>query len=177
VQGQLAQIETLVEGMLSYIKGDISAAGSFSPVRLLEEVRQATAMQVEAEGGQLRFEFSGQDGEVQGDREALFNALSNLVVNAIQASERAPDIRVEAFAGPELLRFRVTDSGPGIDEKTRDRIFDPFFSTRPGGTGLGLAVVMSAVRAHRGEMGVRTRPEGGAEFTMTIPRSPVSPGV
>lgn len=173
IQTQLGQIETLVEGMLSYIKGDIVASQSFSPVALLNEVSQATALQVKAANGSIESIFHGEDFEIQGDREALFNALSNLVINAIQAAETAPRITLGLQRKKNCIELSVTDNGPGIDEHTRDQIFDPFFSTRPGGTGLGLAVVMSAVKAHGGDVSIDRAAAGGACFTLRIPTQQV----
>ncbi len=169
IQNQLGQIEKLVEGMLSYIKGDITASRRFSPAALLDEVRQATAPQVKAAGGSLQLSVNDHDITISGDREALFNALSNLVINAIQAVESRPRITLGLEQARNGVRLTVADNGPGIADDTKEQIFDPFFSTRPGGTGLGLAVVMSAVKAHGGEVSVDPSAAGGALFTLTIP--------
>jgi two-component system sensor histidine kinase FlrB len=172
VQNQLRQIEKLVEGMLAYIKGDISACRRFSPVALLAEVRQATLPQITAANGTFATHYDGDDFEFRGDHEALFNALSNLVINAIQAVADRPQVTLSLLRESDFIEFRVADNGPGIDEAVRDRIFDPFFSTRSGGTGLGLAVVMSAVKAHQGDIKVDCPAHGGTVFTLTIPRQP-----
>jgi len=170
IQNQLGQIEKLVEGMLSYIKGDMAASHTFSPVALLVEVKLATAMQVEARNGTFRLLYEGDDFEITGDHEALFNALSNLVINAAQAVDSNPDITLRLLQEQDCVRFIVTDKGPGIDEDKKEQVFDPFFSTRPGGTGLGLAVVMSAVKTHGGEISIETPAGGGTEFNLVIPR-------
>jgi len=170
IQNQLGQIEKLVEGMLSYIKGDMAASHTFSPVALLVEVKLATAMQVEARNGTFRLLYEGDDFEITGDHEALFNALGNLVINAAQAVDSNPDITLRLLQEQDCVRFIVTDKGPGIDEDKKEQVFDPFFSTRPGGTGLGLAVVMSAVKTHGGEISIETPTGGGTEFNLVIPR-------
>jgi len=170
IQNQLGQIEKLVEGMLSYIKGDIASNRTFSPVALLVEVKLATTMQVDAANGTLRLLYEGDDFEITGDHEALFNALSNLVINAVQAVDSKPDITLRLLQERDGVRFIVTDKGPGIEDTKKEQVFDPFFSTRPGGTGLGLAVVMSAVNAHGGQISIETPAGGGTEFNLTIPR-------
>ena len=170
IQNQLGQIEKLVEGMLSYIKGDMVANRTFSPVALLVEVKLATAMQVDAANGTLRLLYEGDDFEITGDHEALFNALSNLVINAVQAVDSNPQITLRLLQEQDSIRFIVTDNGPGIDDDRKEQVFDPFFSTRPGGTGLGLAVVMSAVKAHGGQINVDSPAAGGTEFNLVIPR-------
>jgi len=169
VQSQLGQIEKLVEGMLSYIKGDISANQTFSPITLLNEVKQATALQIGAANGVLNVIYSDSEFTITGDKEALFNALTNLVVNAIQSVVTEPCITLTLTRDENCIHISVEDYGPGIDESIRDKIFDPFFSTRPTGTGLGLAVVSSAVKAHNGEIVIESSPDTGTVFTLTIP--------
>lgn len=118
---------------------------------------------------------------VDGDEDLLHRALFNLLVNAIQATPEGGRVTVEvALAahddltdGPAFdqgaMMVRVTDSGPGVPPELRDRLFDPFTTARPGGTGLGLAVVHRAVEAHRGFVFVDSAPDGGAVFTMLLP--------
>ena len=106
---------------------------------------------------------------VQGNQEALFNALSNLVENAILCAEQSPFIRLSAVCEQGNLIFSVTDNGPGVEDDLKESIFDPFFSTRSTGTGLGLAVVASVARAHGGKAEVDDNDTGGACFRISIP--------
>jgi two-component system sensor histidine kinase PilS (NtrC family) len=124
-----------------------------------------------------------QDGEylVEGDDDLLHRAVFNLLLNAIQVSPPDGEVRLEiADARPDQLDFgptfaeggiavSVVDSGPGIAPEIRDRLFDPFFTTRPGGSGLGLAVVHRAIDAHRGLVFLDTG-STGTRFTVVLPR-------
>jgi signal transduction histidine kinase len=101
----------------------------------------------------------------------LRHALFNLLQNAVQA---CPDGAVEiglAFGGtpPGDCILSVRDHGPGIDAKFAAKVFSPFFSTRPGGTGLGLPVVKLVAIWHGGQVRVENDPHGGARFTLTLP--------
>jgi two-component system sensor histidine kinase PilS (NtrC family) len=129
----------------------------------------------------------GLDREVRvpGDADLLHRAIFNLVLNAVQFAGPAGIVRVELedqgecaeTVGPKVktpVCLKVTDSGPGIPREEVDRIFDPFFSGRVGGSGLGLAVVHRAVEAHQGAVIVEESPEGGAEFKIFLPGRPVS---
>jgi two-component system sensor histidine kinase PilS (NtrC family) len=118
---------------------------------------------------------------VEGDEDLLHRAVFNLLLNAVQASPERGEVRLEvAAASPDLLdigstfaaggvALTVVDSGPGISPEIRDRMFDPFFTTRPGGSGLGLAVVHRAIDAHRGLVFVDSN-AGGTRFTVVLPR-------
>jgi signal transduction histidine kinase len=127
-------------------------------------------------------------GEIDGDEDVLHRALFNLVLNAVQASPPAGEVVVdvtpvregEAPAGVKLagggVSVRIADDGPGIPAEVRDRMFDPFFTTRPGGTGLGLAVVHRAVESHAGFVFVDSDEGSGTRMTVLLPREHEQPG-
>ncbi len=115
---------------------------------------------------------------MEGDDDLLHRVVGNLVLNAAQAARGPTSIRVDvglarngeapAALGP-AARLRVQDDGPGIPAEIRDRLFEPFVTGRPGGTGLGLAVVQRAVEAHRGLILVDSAPGRGTTFTVYFP--------
>ncbi len=117
-----------------------------------------------------------------GDEDLLHRALFNLVLNALQAAPQRSVVRVtvrpvERAQLPTGVPFDdggyeivVSDEGPGIAAQVRDRLFEPFTTTKPGGTGLGLAVTHRAVEAHRGYVLVDTDEEG-TRFTVLLPRT------
>jgi two-component system sensor histidine kinase AtoS len=114
------------------------------------------------------------------DRENISRALLNLLQNAEQAMPGGGRIRVSLHGGAGLVKLRVSDQGKSVPEEIRDRIFTPFFSTREGGTGLGLAQVKKIVEAHRGTIELEDQNDCGATFTITLrsdssgtPRQPV----
>jgi len=124
---------------------------------------------------------------VEGDEDLLHRAVFNLALNAVQASPSEGKVSVELAAltssdAPAGLSFdrggvaiRVSDTGPGIPEAIRDRLFDPFFTTRPGGTGLGLSVVHRAIEAHRGFVFIDSDTRG-TRVTVLLPASQAENG-
>jgi two-component system sensor histidine kinase PilS (NtrC family) len=105
-------------------------------------------------------------------------ALWNLCLNAVQAMPAGGEMRVGASAlprsaGPARLRMWVADTGPGIPEDDLPHIFEPFYSTKPEGSGLGLALVYRVLQDHGGQVEARTRPGEGTTFTLTLPAGPV----
>jgi PAS domain S-box-containing protein len=119
-------------------------------------------------------ETVGEFGEIQGDEVLLRQVFGNLVRNAAEACESAgitPAITIEGHVDPEhrICRVSVADNGPGIPEAARERVFQPFFTTRSRGTGLGLAIVQKIVVTHNGRVTVGTSPAAGASIQLTFP--------
>ncbi len=125
---------------------------------------------------------------IDGDADLLHRAIFNLVLNAAQAVGDGGSVRVTLSAAtadtvpggvlPEsgAVRLVIEDDGPGMDAETRDRIFTPFFTTKPRGSGLGLPVVHRAIEAHRGVVLVDSSPGSGTRFTIILPRTQTDTG-
>jgi CheY-like chemotaxis protein/anti-sigma regulatory factor (Ser/Thr protein kinase) len=108
------------------------------------------------------------------DRVGLEQVLTNLVVNALQASPRGGEVLLSVSERAEGVEFCVSDCGPGVPLERRHRLFEPFFTTKaPGeGTGLGLAIADAIVRGHGGKIAVEDRPGGsGALFRVLLPHA------
>jgi two-component system sensor histidine kinase PilS (NtrC family) len=135
-----------------------------------------------AEGRELRFlvDDNAAGAMVGGDEDLLHHAVLNLVLNGLQWAgpqgtvEVALDvvrseILTDGVGSARTVRLRVTDSGPGVAEDDTEHVFNPFFTRRPGGTGLGLALVQRAAEAHAGAVFVdERRPGWGATFTFCL---------
>lgn len=171
VSDRLSHMGNLLDSMLSFVRGD--DAPSMAVIYLgqvLQEFKSTVQPQIEKTGSTLLVPPVDDTLMILGDNDELIGALSNLAMNALEAMGRS--VNIELWVGAlnsEWLQIRIRDDGPGIPEEILDRIFDPFFTTRALGTGLGLAVVAMTVSNHGGEIVVRNRPEGGAEFLIDLP--------
>jgi signal transduction histidine kinase len=118
---------------------------------------------------------------IQGDPHQLRQLFTNLLTNAFEALGGTGTVRVDATmvteeplpggdapGGPMIL-VEVTDDGPGVPLDVVDRIFSPFFTTKPQGSGLGLAIVRKIVDAHDGRIDVSAPADGGTRFRVTLP--------
>jgi two-component system sensor histidine kinase HydH len=115
-------------------------------------------------------------GAMHGDPDKLRRVLINLIGNAIDAMTGAgtPDPRLTIMSGDNLagseVWLRIQDNGPGMDAETQARIFDPFYTTKAEGTGLGLALAKKIVDVHGGSLELQSSPEGGTEFVLSLPK-------
>jgi signal transduction histidine kinase/CheY-like chemotaxis protein len=150
---------------------------------------------------QLRLSLQDLQSRVDADAGQMQQIIMNLVVNAAEAigteqgvvevstatqrfgqeELRAPQTG-EPLPGGSYIALTVRDTGCGMDRQTQDRIFDPFFSTKFAGRGLGLSAVLGIVRSHRGALTVESKPGSGATFRVFLPASerqqvPVAPPV
>ena len=80
-------------------------------------------------------------------------------------------MRIAAAENADGVELEVADSGPGLSDDACRRAFEPFFSTKPGGTGLGLSIVYRTAEVHGGRVSAENRPEGGASFSIYLPRA------
>ena len=156
-------------------------------VPVLGDVVQLVRAHPDAHGRTIEVESTASGPlRIRGAEDLLHRALFNLVLNAAQwagvggavrvaIDEVRSDLLSPALGALSLVRVTVTDTGPGVPEAIVDHIFDPFFTRRPGGSGLGLALVQRAVEAHGGAIFVDNSPAlsgQGAMFTLYLPALP-----
>ena len=105
------------------------------------------------------------------DPELLHRALSNLVLNAMDAMPDGGTLTISAHPKGEAVELRVADTGEGLTPEECERLFTPYYTTKQHGTGLGLAIVQSVVADHAGTIAVESRAGGGATFIITLPKA------
>jgi signal transduction histidine kinase len=153
----------------------------FRTVRIHDILRDILRFSGEIlEKEEIRVRVRLADGEplVRADGELLKQVFLNVILNAVQAMRGGGELTFETrlHRDPALtpgmertIELRFADTGPGIPEEDRKRIFDPFFSTRDGSSGLGLAIVHNIIDLHRGSVGVERGERGGSVFTVLLP--------
>src|SRR5262245_56433713 len=167
-----------------------SAAASFEPLDLADAIREVEGplRAVLPTGVGLELRIDEACPPVDGDPAQLRELASELVLNAAEAIGDGPgeievttrSVRVadpgsvaqeSALRSDRFVCLEVRDSGCGIDERTLERVFDPFFSTRGAGRGLGLAAALGIARNHGGGIAASSRPGSGSAFTVYLPAS------
>ncbi len=143
----------------------------------LDEVVRAAAAEVEGAFPELAIAVSGDFPEVPGSPVLLRRALANLLRNAAEATPpdrrgEADAVRVLGIASPREVSLAVSDRGAGVDPAAKEKIFLPFYSSKPEGVGFGLAIVARIAEIHGGTVEVGARPGGGAVFTLRLSATP-----
>lgn len=165
---RLRSLDSLIADMLGFARGGGGSAAEFPVAGLLEDVAQTLAARLAA-GGRLTLRVRESGLVMHGNRTAICGALVNLVENALDVIGPAAEVVIEAHRASDTgVELRVSDNGPGIAPGDRERIFEPFFSARSGGTGLGLAVARGVALAHGGALRC-VEVIRGALFVMTMP--------
>jgi signal transduction histidine kinase len=144
-----------------------------SEVPLAQALKEASASSLTRPGIRVEWVVAPDLVSVSVDARQLRQALLNLFHNAVQAMPEGGVVRIDASPverdGKRLAAIEVADSGPGIEGDLHDRIFQPFFTTKATGTGLGLAVVRRIAEAHGGSVEAHNGERGGAVFTLFLP--------
>lgn len=166
---RLRYLERLIRDMLLFARGDSLGRQRFGICELVGELAHTLEPLARARQVQFRSTCTCGDAELLGDRKALGGALTNLLENAIQATEAGGVVTMDALIETELVHFRVRDSGRGIEPAHQTRLFDPFFTTRAEGTGLGLAIARGVARGHGGDIAVESTLGKGSCFTLSLP--------
>jgi signal transduction histidine kinase len=113
--------------------------------------------------------IGGDNPVIQADSEQLKTVFQNLLLNAVQATGGAGLVTVTIATDTLAASVAVADSGPGIPAEIRDRIFEPFYTTKHRGTGLGLPTARRVIERHKGRLDVDCPPSGGTVVTVTLP--------
>ena len=143
--------------------------------QIVEETVPMFRRELEGHEVALELDLSPRLPRVEADRVQLQQVLVNLVLNGIDALSKQPpeerSLKVSTREGAATASILVSDTGPGIDEADLDRVFEPFFTTRDEGMGMGLAICSTIADAHDGELTVTRNPDRGVTFELSLPLS------
>jgi signal transduction histidine kinase len=135
----------------------------------IESVLTLTAHEARKAGITVSRRLDPSIGKRSIDAGLLNQAFLNLILNAIQAMPEGGVLTVESGIRDDRLEIKISDTGVGISEENRKKLFTPFFTTKKNGTGLGLAIVHRIIENHRGSIDVASEPGKGTTFTVRIP--------
>jgi signal transduction histidine kinase len=170
VAAEADRLQGIVDGFLSFSRGlDDLVVAPTRPGEIAREI--ATLLETRASDHGVTLEVAGgQDIIVNADGRKLRQALLNLVLNAMQASPPGKPVKIDvARRCVEGVRIRVTDEGAGMTPEVLERIRKPYFTTKEGGTGLGVAVARGLVEQHGGQLNFESAPGKGTTVSIDLP--------
>ena len=174
------KINDFCQTLIEQIDTMSNVATSFSdfatlPKTQLEktDIVDATKKAVEIfEQNNITFKTSGNNIFVKLDKEQWIRVMTNLIKNSIQAipHDRDPDILVQISENSKSVKILVSDNGQGVSKSNRDKIFEPKFTTKSDGMGLGLGIVKNIISSHRGKISYKSKSNKGTDFTIILPK-------
>jgi two-component system sensor histidine kinase HydH len=139
---------------------------------VVDDLRDFCEPHAAQQGVILRAQLDDDLPEIPLDVELFKQALLNLILNALLAMPDGGELILTTRREPDAAVFEVVDTGCGIAEELQPKIFEAFFSTRPGGSGLGLPTTRKIVTVHGGTIGLESEPGKGSKFTIRLPYGP-----
>jgi len=166
---EIDRLTNVVGSLLAFAKPPVLDLRPVAVDDLFERTLQLARDEMVAKRVRVERRTAGPLPVLRADPDLLCQVLLDLVSNATEAVPEGGEVTLEAAGADDAVVLRVADSGPGVPAGLRERVFEPFFTTRTRGTGLGLAVARQLVEAHGGTIVVGERPGGGACFTLSVP--------
>jgi two-component system sensor histidine kinase HydH len=172
LEGEVRRLNAIVEQFITLARPVPLTRASFRPDALLHEL--ATLLQSQAKPANVAVRVGSRDGgrAIVADRDRLEQVLLNLSLNALQAMPDGGTLTLESVVERHRAVLSVTDTGRGIAADDLPRVFDPYFTTRGDGLGLGLTIARRIVEAHGGSIDVASTPGEGTRFTIVLPSGP-----
>ncbi len=177
LQGEIRRLSSLVNNFLAYARPNQPRFESKDLNRVLRDICLLVRPEFERRGLSLREDLASFLPPVDLDESLIRQAAMNILINATQVLKTGGLVTVRSRVGPQGEAIvTIEDDGPGIKPEDQARIFEVFYSTRGGGTGLGLPIAAKILEAHGGSIAVESEPGRGARFVLRLPRRHAAEG-
>lgn len=172
--GEVKRLKTLVSNILDFGRPTPPRVVDTDIHLLIDSVMKLVGETARLAGIAVKAEVGGANARVQADVDQIKQVLLNLGLNGIQAMQPGGTLTYRATATNEFVEFEIVDEGKGIPENDLERIFNPFYTSRAEGTGMGLSIAYRIVNQHDGHITVRRNKEQGMTFAVRLPRPRVA---
>jgi len=170
IETKLGQMNGILDRVLNLARSADPQIGEVNAREVMEEVALLVRIKLSAAKIRLSLHFPEKETiRIRGDRSQLEQAVLNLVLNAQEAMGEGGCLKLTAMKRGDEVVLAVEDSGKGMEKEVADRLFEPFLSRRPGGTGLGMALVRRTVEAHGGALRIQSKAGKGTRVEMRLP--------
>ncbi|HVH67983.1 MAG TPA: PAS domain S-box protein [Gemmatimonadales bacterium] len=175
IYAEARRASRIVQNLLTFARQHKPERTPTQVNQVLDDTLELRGYELRVRGIDVQRDYDEQVAETMADAHQLQQVFLNLITNAEQAMERAEReqqrLTVRTRRAGDIIRIEVEDTGPGIPPNLLERIFNPFFTTKPtgSGTGLGLSISLGIVREHEGRIWAENAPQGGARFIIELP--------
>jgi signal transduction histidine kinase len=174
MKDEIERLKHLVNDLLNYGRPTRFALETVDMRQLIEETLSLLRQQADIQGVAVTIDEASGPASVRGDRERLKSFVSNLAINALQAMPSGGHLTARVARHDGQVEVKISDTGVGISEESLGKIFEPYFSTKQSGFGLGLAVTRKIIEEHHGRIAVESQLQRGTTFTVTLPAAETS---
>ncbi|MCP3952486.1 MAG: GHKL domain-containing protein [Desulfobacterales bacterium] len=169
IMEESGRLNTIITDFLNYARPRMPNLALCRIDKIID--KNITFLDPQIQSGEYRVDhrFSEALPEIHADADMLYQAFLNLLINAMQAMPDGGDINVTVDSHDNMVKISIEDSGPGISEDLMEKIWDPFFTTKDMGTGLGLGIVKNIIKSHNGHIVIDNISTGGTRVAMDLP--------
>ena len=172
VRRECQRLQSLLDDFLNFAKARRLHLEPSDLNHQIDDVVEFFSLEAQEAGVEIVRYLDPQLPRVMIDREAFRQALLNLIINAKQAMPEGGQLVVRTAANSDTVSIYIIDTGCGMDDRTASRMFEAFFSTKPGGSGLGLPTTQKIIEGHGGRISVQSEVGRGTQFTIELPVPP-----
>jgi two-component system sensor histidine kinase HydH len=169
IKDEMTRLNRMVTDLLNFGRPPRLDLKTVDLGHLLEETVALVRPQADEQHVDVDFEQEGGGALVQGDAERLKSCMFNIAINALQSMPAGGHLSARAERIDGYVAVSISDTGVGISEESLGKIFEPYFSTKQAGFGLGLAVTKKIIEEHKGSVDVSSRLDHGTTFTLRLP--------
>lgn len=169
IHKEIQRLNRLLTNLLDFARPRQPEFQAVEPGRLIDAIINLAGHSAQQKGIAIRKDVPPSVPTFECDQEQMKQVVLNLAINAVQAMTAPGEIVLSARQNDSFVMIGVRDQGPGIDDRDLDKIFNPFFTTKEAGTGLGLSVVYQIVTQHGGTVTAERNPDRGMTFSLVVP--------
>jgi two-component system sensor histidine kinase HydH len=169
---ETGRLEDILEDFLRFVRLQVIRKEPADLNALVDDLRDFCEPRAASQNVIMRIQLDDDLPTIPLDVELFKQALLNLILNALLAMPEGGELILTTRCEPDAAVLEVVDTGCGIPEDIQPKVFEAFFTTRPGGSGLGLPTTRKIVVAHGGDLGLESEPGKGSKFTVRLPLGP-----
>ncbi len=166
---EASRLNNIITGFINFARPRTPVLSPCRIEEIIEKNITYLSMQLKENGYTINKSYQNSLPEIQADANMLYQSFLNIFINAMQAMPGGGTINVGIRADDGIVTIDIDDKGRGISEEILEKIWDPFFTTKEMGTGLGLGIVKNIIESHGGSIQILNRDEGGARVTVELP--------